>query len=103
LPTFTTGIADNFNGEKVYMNTIDNIYPLPSNGITYVSYTLTKDSKSEITICNMFGQQIEVLYSSNEKAGQYQLTFDASKLIKGIYYISLNTDSGTQVRKFIVQ
>jgi len=83
-------------------------YPNPFNPTTVVSYSLPIDSKVKIEIFNALGQSVGVLINSNESAGYYETTWNASNLPSGIYFINItangvnSTESFTQVKKALL-
>ncbi len=99
---FNTGIGELGILNRNSGSFIENVFPIPSNGQTKIIYTLAKNGISEITVRTIFGQSVEILNSSYH-SGQHEITFDASKYSKGIYFISLNTAEGSTVKKFIVE
>ena len=74
------------------------IFPNPSNGLFTISNTINTD-KFEVTIINTLGQTVIQEYLKNTK----QTFLDLSKLSKGIYYVKVTTDEGTQLFKLILE
>lgn len=102
--SFATGINEpGYPDKAIASSAIENIYPVPSNGLTMIVYTLTSPERSSITINNIYGQRIDVLAPSLNVTGRNEVSFDASTFAKGIYFISLNTPTGSSVKKFIVE
>ena len=77
-----------------YVVTVDN----QSNGLFTISNTINTD-KLEVTIINTLGQTVMIEAAKNTN----QLSFDLSKMSKGIYYAKVTTDDGTQLFKLILQ
>lgn len=74
------------------------IFPNPSNGLFIISNTINTD-KLEVIIINTIGQTVIVETAKNTN----QLSFDLSKMSKGIYYAKVTTDDGTQLFKLILE
>jgi len=74
------------------------VFPNPSNGVFTISNTINTD-KLEVTIINTLGQTIITETAKNES----QLSFDLSKMSKGIYYAKVTTDEGTKLFKLILE
>ena len=78
-------------------------YPNPFNPKTMINYELPITNYVEINIYNLIGQKIATLVSEKQKAGKYQVEWDASRFASGIYYYQLSTSSGfIQTRKMIL-
>jgi len=74
------------------------IYPNPSKGLFTISNTIDTD-KLEVTIVNTLGQTVMMEAAKNTN----QLSFDLSKMSKGIYYAKVTTDAGTKLFKLILE
>jgi hypothetical protein len=53
----------------------------------------------EVTIINTLGQTVMIETAKNNN----QLSFDLSKMSKGIYYAKVTTDEGTKLFKLILE
>jgi Secretion system C-terminal sorting domain/Right handed beta helix region len=62
-------------------------YPNPFNPSTSISLSLLETSDLKVTVFNVTGQQVAVLANGKFSAGQHNLTFDASKLASGLYFV----------------
>jgi PKD repeat protein len=74
------------------------VFPNPSNGLFTISNTINTD-KLEVTIINTLGQTVMIETAKNTN----QLSFDLSKMSKGIYYAKVTTNEGTQLFKLILE
>jgi hypothetical protein len=74
------------------------VFPNPSNGVFTISNTINTD-KLEVTIINTLGQTVITETAKNT----HQLSFDLTKMSKGIYYAKVTTDEGTQLLKLILE
>jgi arabinoxylan arabinofuranohydrolase len=77
-------------------------YPNPFNTTTQFTYSLPKNSKINISIFNVIGEIVEVLYSGNKDAGKYNITWDASKFPSGTYFIHFKAGDYTQINKCVL-
>ncbi len=103
-----------FDGACRYSNTVEvniNIpsqfslsqnYPNPFNPTTTINYSIQKDGNVSLKVYNTLGQQVAELINGNMKAGQHQVTFDASKFVSGIYYYRLEAGNNVSVKKMIL-
>ena len=68
--------------------------PNPFAGQTSITYTLPEEGMVELVLYNSVGQQIDLVHSAMETAGEHTIMFNGSKLISGGYYcrLSLNNE-----------
>ncbi|MFD2513063.1 T9SS type A sorting domain-containing protein [Pontibacter locisalis] len=78
------------------------IYPNPSNGVFTISVANLSAKKAELRIINVIGNEIyhETLTRTE---GQFSKTIDLSGKAKGLYYIKLETDSYSSVRRVVIK
>jgi hypothetical protein len=76
------------------------IYPNPSAGIVNLSLTGFKGKKTELRVVNVIGSIIyrEVLNDAETSRKVIDLTKEAS----GLYYIKIQTDDYSEIRKVII-
>jgi hypothetical protein len=60
-------------------------YPNPFNPSTTISYQLTADSKVNLKIFNMLGQEVALLVDGDRLAGYHQELWDATRFSSGMY------------------
>jgi Secretion system C-terminal sorting domain len=73
------GVASDFN--------LSPAYPNPFNAVTTVTVALPETSDLTVTVYNTLGQQVAELVNGSVNAGTQTLTFDASDLSSGIYFV----------------
>lgn len=104
--TVLTSVKEKYSSLKsffLYQN-----YPNPFNPNTTIKYIIPVQSQVKVIIYNAIGEKITELVNSNQKAGIYQLTWDAENVRSGIYFCSIEATpaSGTNlfqsVRKMII-
>jgi uncharacterized protein len=62
-------------------------YPNPFNAATTVNVTLPAAAELSVTVYNVTGQKVAELANGRFNSGQYNLTFDASNLASGLYFV----------------
>jgi len=81
-------------------------YPNPFNVSTVISYTILERADIELTIYNITGQRVRILVKGNFEPGTYKVVWDGTDengktISSGMYFASLSTESGIQIRKMI--
>jgi hypothetical protein len=77
------------------------IYPNPtSNGIVRITLTGFKGERTEIRIMNVIGNVVyrEILTEANDR---YTKIIDLTKNVRGLYYVKLETEDFSEIRKII--
>jgi len=68
------------------------VYPNPNNGVFTITANLPSQEKVQMTVTNMLGQEIAVVYNGVMRANSFQV--DLSNQVSGVYL--LNIVSGNQ-------
>ncbi len=77
-------------------------YPNPFNPTTTIRYTIPKTAHVTLKIYDEIGREVTTLINGNKEAGQYNVTFNASKLASGVYFYRLRAGSFDGVKKLIL-
>ncbi|MDP8208848.1 MAG: carboxypeptidase regulatory-like domain-containing protein [Candidatus Electryonea clarkiae] len=64
--------------------------PNPFNSMTTVRFTLKSSAHVNVVVNNLLGQEIEILANGTMSRGHHSLSFDATGLPSGIYFIHVN-------------
>jgi len=81
---------------------LDQNYPNPFNPTTLINYQLPITNYVEISIYNLLGQRVASLVNEQQRAGSYQVEWDASNFSSGIYYYQIKAGEFQAVRKMIL-
>ncbi len=73
-----------------------------SNTETNLFYTMKQDGNSQVSVVDLFGRKVIMLQNGRAVAGQNIIPIDPSKLSAGIYFIRVNADGMTAIRKLII-
>jgi hypothetical protein len=78
------------------------VYPNPSSGIVHIDINGFEGRKTELRILNVIGS---VIYreSLTELNDRYTKTLDLSKFASGLYYVKLETDNASEMRKLVIR
>ena len=95
-----TGLKDQ-QPVPVAFNLMQN-YPNPFNPSTTIGYSIPKASNVKITIYNILGDVVNVLFNSFRDAGNYKTTWNAldgsgNKVSSGVYFYELKTVAGSGI------
>lgn len=60
-------------------------YPNPFNPTTTICYQLTNDSKVNLKVYNLLGQEVATLVDGEKQAGYHQEVLNANRLASGMY------------------
>ncbi len=66
---------------------LENAYPNPFNPSTTLAVTLPEAAELTVNVYNVAGQLVTTLADGNYTAGRHTLTFDASNLASGLYFV----------------
>jgi hypothetical protein len=59
------------------------------------------NEKIKVNICGLSGQELQVKYEIENKNNETNIAIDVSNLYPGLYFITIETNSKTIVRKII--
>jgi hypothetical protein len=77
-------------------------YPNPFNPSTTIKYSILEDGFVKLAVYNMLGEEIISLVNNVQKAGRYEVTFDASNLASGVYLYRLEAQKFISIKKMIL-
>ena len=78
---------------------IGDVYPNPFNPVTQIEYNVDQAGKLRLSVYNILGQEVAVLYSGQQVEGTYNATWDASMFASGIYYIRMAMNGQMETTK----
>ena len=99
----TTGpVQDNERALQANQDEELAIYPNPSNGVFTISVANLPSRRAELRIINVIGNEIyrETLTRGD---GHFTKTIDLSGKAKGLYYVKLETDGYSSVRRVVIK
>jgi len=77
-------------------------YPNPFNPSTVISYQLPVTSQISLKVYDVLGREVATLVSERKAAGNYSVTFDASKFSSGVYFYKLQAGNFVQTKKMLL-
>ncbi len=99
----TTSVEDAPAAEAVLpQNVTLSGYPNPFNAAMTVSYTLPAAAEVELSVINLLGQTVAELSSGQVAAGVHEVTWDASTLSSGVYFLNLRAGDDMRMEKVML-
>ncbi len=82
-------------------------YPNPFNAGTIINYVLERDSRVEISVYDILGQEIVTLIDEEKSAGQHQATWsgidsDGKSVASGVYFYKLTADGVSESKQMML-
>lgn len=74
-------------------------YPNPFNPSTKISFGISVSSDVKMNVYDLTGKQVAELVNERVQPGKYEVTFDASALASGTYFVRINAGSYTESKK----
>jgi hypothetical protein len=77
-------------------------YPNPFNPTTVISYQLANDGLVTLKVYDILGKEVKTLVNGYKTAGNYSVSFDASKLSSGVYFYQLRAGNFISTKKMLL-
>lgn len=77
-------------------------YPNPFNPSTMIKYSIPQDGFVNLFIYNLLGEKVATLVNNIQKAGRYEVNFDAGSFASGVYFYSIEAGSYKSVKKMLL-
>jgi phosphatidylserine/phosphatidylglycerophosphate/cardiolipin synthase-like enzyme len=77
-------------------------YPNPFNPLTTIRFEVPVSQHVELSIFDMLGREVKVLYSDLAPAGIMAIDFNAEGLASGVYFYRLKTQDFVTSKKFLL-
>ncbi len=93
-------------GIGTYANTVYSMhdsYPNPSHGITCIPVSFNKNTKGSVTLFDMLGNSVEVIYQGDMQAGEKNYFINSTNISAGAYFITVETTEGRLTQKLMVR
>ena len=81
---------------------LDQNYPNPFNPATTIKYSIPEDGFVKLEVYNLLGESVATLINGMQKAGRYEVNFNASNLSSGIYIYKLKSGKFNSVKKMLL-
>jgi len=103
-----TVIQNNPLGIKTLSNSIPEKFllhqnfPNPFNPITNIKFDLTQKEFVTLSVMNVLGQEVQVLYNDVLPSGTHSYSWNASDFTSGVYFYKLKTETQSGVKKMLL-
>jgi hypothetical protein len=85
-------------------------YPNPFNPSTTIKYSIPRSirrgehsvSQTTLKVFDILGREVATLVNKQQKAGNYEVIFDASNLSSGVYFYRLQSGSFVETKKIVL-
>ena len=77
-------------------------YPNPFNPTTVITYSIPNASDVTLKVYNIIGEVVSTLINQHQKAGKFNVTFNASNLPSGVYFYSIQAGQYSSVKKMLL-
>ena len=92
-----------FASPEVRNFAINNLYPNPFNPVTSIEYSIEKAGDLRLSVYNILGQEITVLYDAYQTEGEsFEIKWDASSFSSGVYFVHMSMNNQVETRKAMV-
>ena len=76
-------------------------YPNPFNPSTTIRYRLPNAAEMRLTVHNVLGQEVAVLAEGRQVVGEHEVTWNASGIASGVYFVRLVVKSGSLTERLV--
>ena len=102
LPIWTlTGISP-INTEIPSKYMLYDAYPNPFNPQTNIRFDIPESGNVKITVYDLTGREIDVLFDQFVNAGNYEVQFNGESYSSGVYFYSIRTDKFANTKKLVL-
>ncbi len=77
-------------------------FPNPFNPVTGIEFSLPLDSYTKLTIYDVLGREVEVIFAQQLKRGMYRANWNASNHPSGVYFYRLTSDGFTDTKRMVL-
>jgi len=77
-------------------------HPNPFNPSTVINYSIPEDGFVKLAVYNLAGEEVALLVNSQQKAGRYEIDFNASNLASGVYIYRMESVNFNSSKKLML-
>lgn len=91
------------DNQKSSQNEVGSVYPNPVKDNATLKIKMRNAAQVEVTVSNIMGQTMMNMDKGMMSAGGHLISFDASQLTKGIYFVTVKINGESYTSKMIVE
>jgi hypothetical protein len=77
-------------------------HPNPFNASTTIEFTLPEAAEVRLSVYNILGQKVAVIFAGIKQAGAHSVTWDAGDVPSGVYFARLESGDQTRAIKMVL-
>ena len=108
VPIVLNNIFGSLTGIEKYNNltpnkySLEQNYPNPFNPSTTIKYSVPQRSMVLLKIYDITGREVQTLLNQEMNSGNYEVTFNASKLASGVYFYCIRSNDFVSTKKMML-
>ncbi len=100
--TFTYSEELNVEVELPIEYSLEQNYPNPFNPSTTIKYSIPEEGIVKLAVYNMLGEEVATIVNASQKAGRYEVNFNATGLSSGVYVYRIEAANFTASKKLML-
>lgn len=96
------GIEKNVLSKLPTRNMLYQNFPNPFNPETTIKFYLVNGSRVKLTVYDLLGRELKVLFDGIKKAGEHSINFSSNELPSGIYFYTVQSENYFESKKMVV-
>jgi hypothetical protein len=100
--TFTYSNELNADVEIPLEYALEQNYPNPFNPSTTIKYSIPEEGFVKLAVYNMLGEEVVTIVNANQKAGRYEVNFNATGLASGVYVYRIEAANFVSAKKLML-
>ncbi len=97
---YSSAIEINVNSASEFV--LEQNYPNPFNPSTKIRFGIPKSSEVKVSVYNLIGEEVAVLFNGNIESGTHEINFNASGLSSGIYFCRIQYEGASRMIKMML-
>jgi len=99
---YGVGIDDDAIENVASTFNLEQNYPNPFNPTTTINYSLAKQEMVKISVYNVLGQKVAQLVNKNQRAGAYNIQWNAANYASGMYLYRIEAGDFVRTKKMLL-
>jgi len=100
--TFSYSEEINADVEIPIEYSLEQNYPNPFNPSTTIKYSIPEEGFVKLAVYNMLGEEVAMIVNASQKAGRYEVNFNANGLSSGVYIYRIEAANYTSSKKLML-